>query len=329
MAMASAPDPAAPDATPDAVPAAIGSRGWPAVSVVIPTRDRPELLRRCVRSILGQRYPGKIECIVVFDQSDPVDTGITVPDERALRSIRNTQTAGLAGARNSGAFAASGDLLAFCDDDDEWLPDKVRRQVTRLREQPSAIAVASGIFVHTNGHDVARVPVPTVLTFGDFLRSRWMEVNPCNILMRRADFLDRVGPVDEQIPGGHNEDYEWLLRATKVGPISVVREPLVRIYWHESSWFAQRWRSLIASHLYLLRRFPEFSNDRRGLARMYGQLAFYHAAAGDRGGARLWASRTLRVRPLERRTYLALLVSVRPSLAPRILAFANRLGRGI
>jgi hypothetical protein len=156
-----------------------------------------------------------------------------------------------------------------------------------------------------------------------------MEVNPCNILLRRSDFLDRVGPVDERIPGGHNEDYEWLLRATREGSISIVREPLVRIHWHQSSWFARRWGSLIASHLYLLARYPEFATSRRGLGRMYGQLAFYHAAAGDRRGAWRWMLRTLRVRPLERRIYVTLLVVLLPGMAPRFLALANRSGRGI
>jgi glycosyltransferase involved in cell wall biosynthesis len=307
----------------------VRSRHWPSVSVVVPTRERPELLRRCVRSILEQRYPGRIECVVVFDQSEPVQPEVSIPDDRALRCIRNTRSDGLAGARNSGAFEATGDLLAFCDDDDEWLIGKVRQQVMRLDEEPRAIAVASGIFVHTDGHDVARIPAPRELTFADFLRSRWMEVNPCNILIRRADFLDRVGPVDERIPGGHNEDYEWLLRATRLGPISVVREPLFRLYWHESSWFAQRWPSLIASHLYLLDRYPEFATTRSGLARMYGQLAFYHAAAGDRRGALRWGIRTFRLRPLERRTYVAAVVAVVPGSAARVLAFANRFGRGI
>jgi len=43
----------------------------PTVSVVVPTRDRPELLRRAVTAILEQTYPGPVECLVVFDQSDP------------------------------------------------------------------------------------------------------------------------------------------------------------------------------------------------------------------------------------------------------------------
>src|SRR6266550_2396700 len=87
---------------------------WPSVSAVVATRERPILLRRAVRSILFQRYEGRLECVVVFDRSEPEDLGDLVPDDdrRSLVVIRNDRTPGLAGARNSGAEAATGDLLA-------------------------------------------------------------------------------------------------------------------------------------------------------------------------------------------------------------------------
>lgn len=305
------------------------SAGFPTVSVVIPTRDRPELLTRAVGAVLGQRYEGEVECIVVFDRSDPVRPEVDVGSGRELRCIANTRTPGLAGARNSGAMGARGELLAFCDDDDEWLPEKLSRQVARLAREHDAVAVASGILVRANGRDISRVPDRSSITFRDLLRSRWMEINPCNILVRRTDFLGRIGMVDENVPGGHNEDYEWLLRATRHGPIAVVRAPLVRIHWHESSFFAQRWRNLIAGHRYLLDRYPEFATDRRGLARLYGQLAFYHAAAGDRREGMSWAMKTLRANVFERRAYLAVAVALRLVSASRLLALANRFGRGI
>lgn len=306
-----------------------GTRAWPSVSVVIPTRNRPQLLLRAVRAVIEQEYPGHVECVVVFDQSAPQQLDVSLPANRTLHCIANVRTPGLPGARNSGAFASHGDLLAFCDDDDEWLREKLRRQVKMLDEAPDAVVVSSGIVVRTHGRDVVRIPDRREITFRDLLRSRWVEVHPSNIMLRREDFLGRVGLADEQIPGGQDEDYEFLLRATRHGPIAIVRAPLVRINWHASSWFAQRWRSLIAAHLYVLDRYPEFSSDRRGLARMYGQLAFYHAAVGDRRSAVVWASRTLRAWPLERRAYVALVVAVRPSVAGQIVALANRAGRGI
>jgi glycosyltransferase involved in cell wall biosynthesis len=76
--------------------------------VVVPTRDRPQLLRASVKAIVDQEYPGAIEVIVVYDQSQPdmsLDRG---DDRRRVRVITNTRSPGLAGARNTGILAATG-----------------------------------------------------------------------------------------------------------------------------------------------------------------------------------------------------------------------------
>ncbi|MEW6058620.1 MAG: glycosyltransferase family A protein [Actinomycetota bacterium] len=299
------------------------------MSVVIPTRDRPELLRRAIEAVLGQTYGGKIECLVVFDQSEPTLPNLPIPASRRLDALRNVRTPGLAGARNTGALAATGELLASCDDDDEWLPHKLHRQVERLSRDPQAIVVSSGIYLHTRGRTVRRVPSVEWIRLRDLLLSRSMELHSSNLLVRRRDFIDRIGLIDERLPNSQNEDYDWLLRAARLGPIAVVREALVRIDWQPRSWFSERWQTLIAAHTHLLEQHPEFHEEPRGLARIYGQIAFYHAAAGDRRAAREWAIRTLRTSWRERRAYLALAVSLRLVSADRIMAYANRLGRGI
>ena len=105
---------------------------WPEVSVVVATRHRPELLMRAVSSIIGQAYPGELECLVVFDQSEQVPPPAEIPAGRKLRVLTNTRKPGLAGARNTGITAAVGAVIAFCDDDDTWRPDKLTRQVELL-----------------------------------------------------------------------------------------------------------------------------------------------------------------------------------------------------
>src|SRR5260221_14250501 len=110
----------------------------PPVTAVIATRNRPDLLERAVLSVLDQDYEGPLECVVVFDQSEP--HRLTVPDrqDRKLRVIENRRTPGLAGARNSGALEGTGEFIAFCDDDDEWLPSKLSTQIAQLRLTPDA-----------------------------------------------------------------------------------------------------------------------------------------------------------------------------------------------
>ncbi len=240
----------------------------PSVSVVVPTRDRPELLRAAVRAILAQDYPGPIEVVVVFDQSAPDEslTELGSDPARAVRVIRNSRTPGLAGARNSGTLAAEGELVAFCDDDDEWLPGKLAAQVDALAGDPAAEFVCCGIRVSYDGHTVDRVLDKDRITLDDLLRDRMTELHPSTFLIRATALRDGFGLVDEEIPGSYAEDYEFLLRAARSAPLINLRTPSVLVRWHKRSYFAQRWDTISEALQWLLRALSGVrqSTGRRG-----------------------------------------------------------------
>jgi glycosyltransferase involved in cell wall biosynthesis len=296
---------------------------WPSVSVVVPTRARSVLARRAVSAILAQRYEGELECVVVSDGAPP--DGIAAdPRVRLL----DGGDANAAAARNAGARAAAGELLAFCDDDDVWLAEKLRVQVAALRAS-GALAATCGIVVHYRGRPVPRLPGDDVATLADLVRSRLAHMHTSTILVGRDDFLGRIGPFDEQIPGSFGEDYEWLLRAAARGPIRTVRQPLVDVHWHGSSYFQSRWDLSVAAHRYLLEHHPELERDRIGAARIYGQLAFACAAGGRPRDALRWARRCLRADWRQPRAYLALAVGSRILPPALLLDGLHRAGRGI
>jgi glycosyltransferase involved in cell wall biosynthesis len=299
------------------------------VTVVVPSRGRSQLLSRAVSSILSQRYAGDVECLVVFDGEVGSLPSTAASEGRALRSTQNVRTPGAAGARNTGAAAAQAELVAFCDDDDEWLPDKLHEQVAALRTQPEASAVSCGIHVVFRDRTVTRVLEREVVNFADLLRSRLAELHTSTILVRREDFLGRIGPFDERIPGSFAEDYEWLLRAALAGPIVPVGKPLVNVHWHELSFFEGRWTTMVRGLQYLLGKYPAFREEPRGLARICGQIAFASAAAGDSPQGRRWSRRTLRLDWRQPRGYLALLVSMGLLPPEALLQVLHRYGRGI
>jgi Glycosyl transferase family 2 len=304
-----------------------GDAAWPSVSAIIPTVDRPDALRRAVLSVLGQRYAGDIECLVVFDRTEPARPDVVVPGGRTLTLRRNVRTPGLAGTRNSGVDAASGEYVAFLDDDDSWHPDKLRRQIEALRASPNASMATCGILLASGGRSHARVPASEVVTLDDLTTSRRAEVHSSTLLMRRDRLVGEIGPVDEDIPGSYGEDYDILLRAAKVGPIVAVTQPLVRVDW-TASYFNDRWTTMIDAIHYHLDKHPELRTP-RNLARMYGRLAFAHAAAGQSGEARSWARRSIALNWRQPRGYLAFLVSwglVRPVW---IMRLAHAAGRGV
>jgi len=299
---------------------------WPSVAVVVPTRDRPQLLQRAVRSILGQSYPGELECVVVFDQSKPAAVAADMPAGRRLRLMTNTRTPGLAGARNSGIVASVSVLVAFCDDDDEWDVDKLRLQVERL-ESSSAEFVSCGTRFHYGNRVIART-APSSIGLDQLVRKRFPELGAPTFVVRR-DALDGIGIVDEKIPGSYGEDYEWLLRAARRGPIVAVERPLVDVYWHEQSFFAERWQTIADALVYLLDTHPELTADPRALARIQGQIAFAQAALALRPAACRTSWRALRNNARERRAYLALAVASGVVPATSIVRLANRRGHGI
>jgi TPR repeat protein len=156
-----------------------------------------------------------------------------------------------------------------------------------------------------------------------------MEIHPSSVAVRLAHFLNGIGLVDEALPGSYAEDYEWLLRAARRGPIVAVPEPLVTISWNHASYFAERWETIAQALRYLLDRYPEFRTVPRGLARVQGQVAFALAACGRRREALAWAQRSLSSSRMEPRGYLAVAVAAGLVSPESVLHVARRFGKGI
>jgi glycosyltransferase involved in cell wall biosynthesis len=115
-----------------------------AVTAVIPTVGRPAL-RNAVRSVLAQTRP-VAEVIVVAD----TDTALDLPQDNRIRLLRNASPLGAAGSRQRGIDDAGADVVALLDDDDEWYPTKLQRQLDRIeRDVPPGVpwVAASSIAV--------------------------------------------------------------------------------------------------------------------------------------------------------------------------------------
>ena len=132
----------------------------PKVSVVIPTRNRPALVTRAVTSALAQTM-AELEVVVVVDGPDPAtaEARAAIGDER-LRVVELPEPGGAQNARNTGVTHARGEWTALLDDDDEWLPEKLEKQLAVAR--PGSI-VASRLVMRTPRADTMlprRLPEP-------------------------------------------------------------------------------------------------------------------------------------------------------------------------
>ena len=301
----------------------------PSVGVIVPTHNRPELMRGAVEAVLAQEYEGRLRVIVVYDRADPDPSMARSAGTRCVEVMANSRTAGLAGARNTGILALDTDLVAFCDDDDEWLPGKLTAQVDALLAQPGAEFCSCGIAVDFDGAVNARLAGTDTVTHEHLLRSRMAMLHSSTFVLRRSALVDGIGLVDEEVPGGQNEDWDLLLRASARQPIVHVDRPLVRVRWGRTSFFAQQWQTKISSLEWMLDRHEDIGESKVGSARVYGQLAFAHACLGERRVARRWARRSLRRHFREWRAVVALMVSARLVTGPAVLRVLHKYGRGV
>ena len=301
----------------------------PPVTAVVPTHDRPEMMRRAVQSILDQEYGGDIEVIVVFDACEPVLPMVVLDAGRTLHGVVNERSRGLAGARNTGILAARHPLVAFLDDDDAWLPGKLATQVGAIEANPEASLVGTAMVVDDGTREHERLVGSDRVTHDMLLHDRLAGLHSSSFLFRRSALLGEIGLIDEELPRSYGEDYDILLRTSEVGDVHVVDQPLVRVTWQGQSYFFGRWNDYADALEYLLAKHPDFGRSGRAIGRIESQIAFARASADRRQDGARWARRSLRHSPTQVKSYLALLIASRLVTTRQVTRVAARFGKGI
>ena len=202
--------------------------GSPRVSVIITTYNRPSYLEQAVESVLEQTYDD-VELVVVDDHSrtparevlEDVETGPL----SEVECLRHEENRGANAARNTGLEAATGEFVAFLDDDDRWVPEKLQRQVDAFDRAPDDVGVVyTGARVIEEGADRSeRIPPPVD---GDMTKALLCRnvVGTMSAVMVRAD-VARATPLDERFPSW--ADLEWYVRLSRKCAFVRLPEPLV------------------------------------------------------------------------------------------------------
>jgi glycosyltransferase involved in cell wall biosynthesis len=261
--------------------------GSPLVSAVIAVHDGERFLGEAIASVLAQTYE-PLECVVVDDGSSDRSPEIAVAAGERVRLVRQPRR-GAAAARNAGARAARGELLAFLDADDVWEPEKIERQVALFRERPELGFVYCGLRqIDADGHELERSAPPEP---AQALRSILLNVPPFIGLAQtgvvRREAFWAAGGFDESMTNAEDSDLAW--RLVSQVPVAAVAEPLASYRSHP----AQKHRDLAAferSASYTMRKAfasgllpPEAQAlERESLANLSLALAYEHRRAGNR-----------------------------------------------
>lgn len=206
------------------------------VSVVIPTCERPRLLARALRSVAAQDTP-PAEVVVVND-GDPRHTSAAHDAGRAfgiaaLTVSPNRRAKGASGARNSGAALASGDVLAFLDDDDEWAPSYLREVIQRWDSASVDVVCTDLVLRFDDGTERPGKGAPNELVASQFL-TRNPGLIGSNLVIHRALYV-AVGGFDESMQGP--EDMDFGLRLSLHGGVryAPLHRPLVIHHQHREA----------------------------------------------------------------------------------------------
>jgi glycosyltransferase involved in cell wall biosynthesis len=221
----------------------------PEVTVVIPTRDRRSLLLRTLRSALAQE--GVTLEIVVVDDGSADDTPGAVEalgDER-IHLVRHERPHGVAGARNAGIAAASGEWVAFLDDDDLWAPHKLRTQLAVAAERRADFTYTGAVFVTADLEPLLEREAPAVAQ----LRERIPLANPVaaggSSVVVRAELARALGGFDEQFEQLSDWDMWW--RLAEAGTPAPCPETLVAYVYHSGSMLLSDPRGVVREREYL------------------------------------------------------------------------------
>ncbi|MFO7573290.1 MAG: glycosyltransferase family 2 protein [Gaiellaceae bacterium] len=266
------------------------SVGGPEVSVVIPTRDRWELLSRtALRSALGQEDV-EHEVIVVDDgSSDGTAERLAELDEPRLRVVRHEQGKGVAQARNAGIAAARGEWVAFLDDDDLWSPRKLRLQIDAAQAASAVFVFAGSVWVDDelrflHGH---ALPDPAALAPALL---RWNVVwGGCSNVIARTDLLRELGGFDEEL--FQLSDWDLWIRLALAGPAAAVDDVLVALVMHRESMLLVDRRDVFVEFDRLVARHAD-AEARFGVKPDRVLFARWVAAGHLRAGRRRAAART-------------------------------------
>ena len=288
----------------------------PLVSVIIPTHNRANLLPRSINSVLSQTYKN-LECIVVDDGSNDNTHKVVadIKDDRLI-FLQHDKNKNASVARNTGIKHAKGDLIAFLDDDDEWLPTKLEKQVPLIQSlTPDVGMVYCWMdYYDKNGKLISEVhPTLRGYIFPNVLDAQ--RIGGCPTLIVRREVIDLIGGFDESLPRGNDGDF--IRRVCRKYEVDFIPEVLVKIYIKHcfkriSDNKEDSIRNIIKS---LEIRFIKFEEDLnkypREFASIYAMIGLRYSQIGEVKRSITNSVKAIMKSPLSGRVYFIILRSIK------------------
>jgi glycosyltransferase involved in cell wall biosynthesis len=204
----------------------------PTVSVVIPTYNRAHLIGKAIQSVFNQSYQD-FEIIIVDDGStDNTEEIVKKFNDFRINYFFHKFNQGISAARNTGIKACQGKYIAFLDSDDEWLPEKLDKQMKIFEDESLEVGViyTGNYYIDEKSKEIKKVNIPKKkgYIYEDLLKAE-VGLNVSTVLVRKECFK-KVGLFDKRIPT--HEDLDMWIRIAKYYNFRYVKDLLVVSWTH-------------------------------------------------------------------------------------------------
>lgn len=276
------------------------------VSVIIPTYNRAHLVGRAIESVLNQTYQN-FEIIVVDDGStDNTEEVVKNFNNKVIRYIRHKENRGGGAARNTGIKEAEGNYIAFLDDDDEWLPEKLEKQISFFDDKSSELGVVyTGLIrVDETGEYIVKqyirvpdihVPEKRRWIYEDLLLKDY--VGTISTVLVKKECFEKIGLFDESLPSC--QDWDICIRIAKMYQFDFIESPLIKYYRHACR-ITTNLEAKIKGRVMLLNKFfSEITSKRRIYSEHRYGIGVLYCRAGNMKKGREELLRAIKLYPFK------------------------------
>lgn len=258
----------------------------PLISVIIPTYNRGNLVLRAINSVLNQTY-NNLELIIIDDAStDNTGEVINKIQDKRIKYFKNVVNLGGGAARNIGIKLSKGTLIAFLDSDDEWIKEKLQKQVNYiLNHWESCDLVFCGVrAVKESGSKKTILSETLPDEYGNIYNKIFLGIPPACLLpglLVKKDKILNAGLFDEKFKS--SQDWDLLIRLAKICYVGSIPEILLIIYYHNQTKITGDPKNLIQGRELLINKYwYEIKNNRQILNKHYKDLLIFSLHAKDK-----------------------------------------------
>ncbi len=279
----------------------------PLVSVITITRNRGNLISRCIRSVLEQTYTN-VEYIVVDGAStDSTDDVVNSFDDNRFIYIKLDENLDIKTTLDIGIARAKGEYITFLDSDDEYVPEKIAKQVSffESRKDECGFIYCWMTYFDEKTHKILRVHAPKLRGYvlEEAISKRTISGTPT--LMFKADVLRDLDGWKSPDEIGIISDWELCARACQKYKVDYLPESLVNVYINHGSlrqsnlaYYNNFYEKNIKFHKYFLEAFSEVFEKNPKLATYhYYMLCRFSAKLGERRNAWIYFNNYMRTSP--------------------------------